>query len=1733
MASRQKSFFEQGKKSRPQWHGARRPEHPPRPAEQNPKPPTVIPPIPASSASRSKLKAFQFKKSPVQAKSPPRATAEGDQGAGKETHVSVEDGSAMAASQLMPGPQSMSQPKECPQTPLGRLPLAELIAAVDDNANGSFDLTPGERVLWQYVPGSSQLSSSQPATTSKQGKKRARSTSPLSSSQNETSKHFPSKKQSFDLQTLQKTLKTPQADPAADLWTRYSLKTAGARDGSPTRNDASFIELLRSSSPQTPGSHLKTRELKSLRRSISCANEWPTSAAKRRRLNYGGSQYQALNEQLHENIESAKTSGAKTSRVSLLVEQVQKALLRSRTGDAKAESNMESSPSSDKDSGTDHCQSSPTHGTQNHCNQGSEPQDPILPTIVAARPQVVREDATDLAEKASEFEDDDFDDDELLEAVDASLTPGLPVHDPVDKPGRHPALVHMPVEHLTVSKLSTKAPVIVERATTQGGSKYSTSSTSTFTETKDSNPPPAGGGDYYDDDDDDDDANDMSAADFEDIVAVYDEQKPDVGKQSHEHQARRATVRQPLAELGQPVQSLTRKESHAAQGKAHIIDVSSDDEFGEEADFDDIVAQCTAASQPSSQTLSVGARQRRIIQRYEITKVFEGQHTADNGKTYPQKVLVARPEKSNITKVITLRQTWVSSHCLPNDFVHVVGDFNGNGECIIDDQRNLLIVHPDNLVSATVVGDSFQCIRRAVLQDRVKATSDSSESQIYGHILHEIFQEAMKANRWDDEWLRNTIETIASRYLESFFEINLDPIRAVEQLVEKTIPLQIWAKTFVSARMKPGAVIKDRNGATSVAVVNKLLEVEEKVWSPMYGLKGNVDATVQITTKDGSEERTLTVPFELKTGKRANDAHRAQTALYTLLLSDRYDIDVACGILYYTESSEISRVPAIRHELMHMVMKRNELASYVRQRVELPSMLKSPHLCGNCYAQKPCFIYHKLIEDGNGETSGMKEKFDEVVRHLNPSHAVFLKKWDELLTKEEKDVVKLRRELWTMQSSHREKLGRCFSNVVIEPGSAKDMDDAPKINRYHYSFVKQKTVPGFSFLESQIIIGEPIVISDERGHFALASGYVRAIRKRRIDVAVDRCLNNARNRKERFNSQDHQSFVGIMEVLEEGSTGITRTPEQPQAPTAYRIDKDEFSNGMAMIRNNLISLMDKDVFGSQALRKLIVENAPPTFRSRPGAYSLGSSASLTSLNDDQRNAVEKVLSAKDYALVLGMPGTGKTTTIAHLIRALTAQGKSVLLTSYTHTAVDNILLKIRHDNIGVFRLGALAKIHPDVQDFADLAGTQMKSIEEIKTAYSRSVVATTCLGINHPIFNQKLFDYCIVDEASQITLPVCLGPIRMAKTFVLVGDHNQLPPLVQNEEAREGGLDISLFKMLSDNHPESVVNLETQYRMCEDVMTLSNTLIYNGRLKCGSPAVAHASIRMPRMEALKQHHHTPSSLLSANLNPKTVCLNPTRALCWIRDLLDPSTKACFVNTDPLLPLSRESETGSRIVNTCEATLCSQLVQSLLTTGVPAKDIGVITLYRSQLALIKQNLRHQHPAVEMYTADKFQGRDKEVIILSLVRSNESLNVGELLRDWRRVNVALTRARTKLLILGSKSTLKGNGLLERFVELMDGRGWIYDLPRGAMEGHVFDDGTTQSLTARFSSHEVVKTEKSKAEVRVKEEAGKPKRIDGFFDSTRGKENKAPAKAGKKTEKALLGSRPVLRDIVNDAS
>ncbi|EAT85850.2 hypothetical protein SNOG_07199 [Parastagonospora nodorum SN15] len=1013
-------------------------------------------------------------------------------------------------------------------------------------------------------------------------------------------------------------------------------------------------------------------------------------------------------------------------------------------------------------------------------------------------------------------------------------------------------------------------------------------------------------------------------------------------------------------------------------------DDDDDDEFGDEIDADVFAAAEVAATQPS----------------------------ANN-------VLLVEEEKTKLFKAITLRQAWFDTPCTPSSFVHIIGEFSSTGQCIVDDHNNMIILHPDHLISATVVADSFGCLRRAVLQDRVKATSKANAPMLYGTLLHELFQEALKVNRWDSDFLLETIDKLLPTKFETILEI-VSTCEAVKEHLSSKLPeLQAWAEIFVRAEPRADAIVRERNGRQSTMSINKLLDVEEHVWSPITYFP-LIDAVL--------------------TG---------------------VDVDIAYGVLYYLETSDISRIPAIRNDIIHMIIKRNELACYVRDRIELPPILKEDFKCQKCYAQEPCFLYDNLVEGGKGEqlNKKAKERYDELVKPLKPSHQEFMKKWDTLLTKEETDMMKFRRELWTMLSTEREKLGRCFSNVILEPGSGYEEKAGQKINRYSYTFVKQQAKPGFSFTESQLIIGEPVVVSDEQGHFALANGYVTNVRKRRITVAVDRRLHNSRTKLPGFHSQTNQTFTGIMEVGKEGEP--VPEYEANEEPVLYRLDKDEFSNGMAAARNNLIQIMDDSVF-------------------------------KVSMNSDQKAAITKVMSAKDCALVLGMPGTGKTTTIAHIIRTLVAKGKSVLLTSYTHTAVDNILLKIKSDKIGILRLGASAKIHPDVREFATLAAEPKDSLEALEKSWMEPpVVATTCLTINHPLFNRRIFDYCIVDEASQITLPVCLGPIRMSRKFILVGDHYQLPPLVQNKEAMEGGLDVSLFKMLCEAHPQAVVSLEHQYRMCADIMLLSNTFIYSGRLKC-----------------------------------------------------------VFINTD-LISQSLEDQSGSRITNTLEARLVTQLTVSLLSLGVSANEVGIIAFYRSQLALLRTSLSSAHtqtqaselaaPAVgpgcagvELHTADKFQGRDKEVVIVSCVRSNENSIVGDLLKDRRRVNVALTRARSKLIILGSEKTLSNNELLRDMIALCREKDWVHDLQPDAVDSHTFDEGVTQ--TGKTPTRPMNMSNKSMS---PHESPSKRRKVMGEVTANArspkkriGSSAKVPGKVITAGKRGVLDGRPLLRDIYNGA-
>ena len=165
-------------------------------------------------------------------------------------------------------------------------------------------------------------------------------------------------------------------------------------------------------------------------------------------------------------------------------------------------------------------------------------------------------------------------------------------------------------------------------------------------------------------------------------------------------------------------------------------------------------------------------------------------------------MLSVQGEKDKLNKAIILRQVWLDTPCSVGSYIHLVGNFDRYGQCIVDNAQNLFILHPDYLISATAIGDSFTCTRKAVLGDRVKATTDANQATLYGHLLHEIFQEALKANKWDNDWMASTIERTATRNLEKLFELNIEHSMALDQLTARVADLQAWAKVFIAAEPK-------------------------------------------------------------------------------------------------------------------------------------------------------------------------------------------------------------------------------------------------------------------------------------------------------------------------------------------------------------------------------------------------------------------------------------------------------------------------------------------------------------------------------------------------------------------------------------------------------------------------------------------------------------------------------------------------------------------------------------------------------------------------------------------------------------------------------------------------------------------------------------------------------------------------------------------------------------------
>ncbi|MCM2304439.1 MAG: DNA2/NAM7 family helicase [Elusimicrobia bacterium] len=439
------------------------------------------------------------------------------------------------------------------------------------------------------------------------------------------------------------------------------------------------------------------------------------------------------------------------------------------------------------------------------------------------------------------------------------------------------------------------------------------------------------------------------------------------------------------------------------------------------------------------------------------------------------------------------------------------------------------------------------------------------------------------------------------------------------------------------------------------------------------------------------------------------------------------------------------------------------------------------------------------------------------------------------------------------------------------------------------------------------------------------------------------------------------------------------------------------------------------------------------------------------LNEYQQAAVKSSLAAEDVALVHGPPGTGKTTVLVEIIRQHVARGERVLATAPSNIAVDNILEKLIGTGLRVTRLGhpartleslrhgnlaAQIEADPAYEEVQELdayrerlihrksrhgrginqlgyeerqlrereVGKLWRQARDLEAEIARHIVAganvvlATHAGISKRYVKGE-FDLVVLDEASQASEPLSWVPLTIARKAIFAGDANQLPPTIYSKEAAEGGLTVTLFDRLKDVLPASAQTLlRVQYRMHEDIMSFPSREFYEGKLIADESVARRVASELPGA--------APSDLTS---RPVTFVDTAGAGFdeAW-NDMLE----------------SRE--------NKGEAELAVKLLYELLGSGLKPKDVAVLTPYVAQAKLLKTMVRE--PGLEIGSVDGFQGREKEAIILSLVRSSEAGQIG-FLSDMRRLNVAITRARRCLIVVGDSATIGRHPVYARFVTHAD--------------------------------------------------------------------------------------------------
>lgn len=930
----------------------------------------------------------------------------------------------------------------------------------------------------------------------------------------------------------------------------------------------------------------------------------------------------------------------------------------------------------------------------------------------------------------------------------------------------------------------------------------------------------------------------------------------------------------------------------------------------------------------------------------------------------------------------------------------------------------LAVLEPDILLNITDLSQADYCSRQYLLNRLV--TSPPNAATIRGNLIHYCFKELLKAHNLaaDAQEDKTPLATL-QHHLEKTLQQNAIDLAlanvSIEAMHEDVQPhlesLAAWYQEqhatlwdlFTKSKRSPSHEAKTTRGESEVSAETFLL-------APEIGLKGRLDLYWQ----QMSRQRLL----ELKTGGAKGDVpksgHRRQVNGYSALLTVRRNkMEKAEAILLYSGTptqAQSCPIPFTIRELQRVVETRNILVlSHISG---VPSAPPGPSRCTKCTLLNTCTTVSSMLkwqapepakeEPAHIQSAPALPLEQDIAASLLPkvyseADRTFFAKYYDLLRIEGIESERLQALLWKSSPAEREERGTAILGLT-PMGEAESRGQG----EWWQTFSCNNT--------SELREGDEILLSD---------------------------------------GDPIKGMVVTGTILKISTRSVTVwTPELIEKPAL--IDRNENNLVHARTLKNLLRWLEAD----EHLRLLVLGSIRPRF----STVSLPKPTN-SKFNAAQQLAVEKALQMQDYLLIQGPPGTGKTSVIAEIVRRLCAQGQRVMLAAFTNQAVDNMLRRLDAEGFSDYvRLGHDRSVHADVQkrllkNLLELQ-TDMPGQEPAEDAppsptvgeilHNGQVVASTTATwssekyaapalhgrADHAAQLPLQFDVAIIDEASQLTVPAVLGALRLAKRFILVGDDKQLPPLVLSKEAAKQGLSTSLFSFLKQSDDDymkgnasgesACVSLQVQHRMNKWISNYSSKVFYHDWL-VPSPKVADLVLTV-----------------------KPTISRVLAELPAITKAIEPRHPLVFLDVRPQEELQQLHNSNAKS-NDREAHAIRTVVQGLLARGIQEEDIGIIAPFRAQVANVRRHLFGSDEAsgwqgippetpMLIDTVDRFQGGERTVIIMSFTIAQPPSTTSplrEFLTNPNRLNVALTRAKCKLILVGCVPALESLPYFDRLV------------------------------------------------------------------------------------------------------